>query len=133
MNLHDVNYQAWSGTAANLVKFLKAFGHDKRAVYYMQKGVDGFKVQEYAQSWNDTDFIPYKTPAVEKAVKSDIMADFYAKQGVFAPKPDAALKELSDKFNAQAKQIEELKKTVAEQQKTIETIKKNPPEHPSIH
>jgi gas vesicle protein len=73
---------------------------------------------------------PYKTEVAERAVKNDVMADFYAKQGVFAPKLS---KELTDKFNEQAKQIEELKKTVAEQQKTIDTLKKNPPEHPGIH
>jgi hypothetical protein len=122
----DVNYYAWSGTAANLVKLLQAFGHDKDAVIAMQKGVKGY--QRVLDGWGNVSFEAYKTPAIEKSTKDDIMADFYAKQGVFAPKkPEAdALKELTNKFNEQAKQIEELKKT-------IEALKKTPPDYPSIH
>ncbi len=60
------------------------------------------------------------------------MCDFYAKQGEFAPmkaQPDS-VKELTDKFNQQAKQLEELMKTVAEQKKTVDTLTKNPSDSP---
>ncbi|MCE9507347.1 MAG: SlyX family protein [Alphaproteobacteria bacterium] len=137
MEYTDLNHAAWSGTAANLVKLLKAFGKDEKAVDCIQKAVNGQFIEYWKNNWGDRWTVTknYQTPAVERELKRDIMADFYAKQGVFdpnAPKPDV-LKELSDKFNAQAQQIEELKRTVAEQQKTIDTLKKNPPEYPSTH
>ena len=122
MGYDNINHNAFFGRAIHLKEMLFKYGHDKNAVLAMQNGLEG-DFNDGRQS--------RKGQAIELEEKNKIMADFRAKRGDF--EPQSAESKLAEEYNKMAQRVVELEALVEEQKKTIEKLKKNPPEQPSIH
>jgi hypothetical protein len=102
-----LNLQALTCTAANFEKLLRAYGHDDEAVRYMQDGLNGFR--------NNGHHVPTPANLVDGPQKQDLMADFRAGSGVFAPQmpPPDAMKEIRDLVRELTGRVGELEKKLA--------------------
>src|SRR5476651_1732667 len=92
MTHRDLNDHAFTESAENFKKLLIAYGDSEAAVQTMQDAVDGYRLT------GDGQVVKRYGQPVEKAKKNNILADFRANMGDFAPKPAAPTADALDEF-----------------------------------
>lgn len=94
MRYQDINTQAWTGTAEELVQLLETHRDDPRAVTYIEKGVRGLQ-----NVYNNDGFWCGGFDAVrDQERKFEIMAGFYTERLAATPQDDLT-KTVSGIFN----------------------------------